>query len=104
MWVRETRKPALRAVALDGLPDLIVEVRSPSTWRYDTGRKRLKYEQGGVAELWLVDTVAHVVLAHRRSTPDQPNFNEALVIPVSGVLGSPVLPGFALPVADVFAR
>jgi Uma2 family endonuclease len=56
--------------ALDGSgprrdPDLVVEVRSPSTWRYDLGRKRELYVEHGVPELWLVDTVARRVLVHR---------------------------------------
>jgi len=102
-WVREERRPPPGAATLDGLPDLVVEVRAPSTWRYDTGRKRRKYEEGGVAELWLVDTVARVVVVHRRSAPDQPNFEEPVTISVGETLLSPLLPGFALPVADVFA-
>jgi Uma2 family endonuclease len=50
-------------------PLLCVEIRSPSTWRYDIGRKKSVYEAEGVAEVWLVDDVAEVVLVFRRSTP-----------------------------------
>ena len=42
----------------DTPPDLAVEVRSPSTWRYDLGKKREIYRDAGVAELWLVDPPA----------------------------------------------
>jgi len=103
-WVREERRPAPGARALDGLPDLVVEVRSPSTWRYDVGVKRLRYQAGGVAELWLVDTESRSVLVYRRSTPDQPEYDESLELAAAdgAALGSPLLPGFSLPVAALF--
>lgn len=103
-WVREERRPGPDARALDGLPDLVVEVRSPSTWRYDVGVKRERYERGGVAELWLVDTESRSVLVYRRSTPSQPLFDEAVELEEGDDLASPLLPGFALPVASVFVR
>jgi len=40
---------------LTGVPDLLVEVLSPSTRRYDRTQKRRRYERAGVRELWLVD-------------------------------------------------
>jgi len=36
-------------------PLLVVEVRSPSTWRTDLGTKRLAYEGAGVPHYWVVD-------------------------------------------------
>ena len=36
-------------------PLLVVEVRSPSTWRNDLGTKRLAYEGAGVPNYWIVD-------------------------------------------------
>jgi Uma2 family endonuclease len=102
-WLREERRPAPGARALDGLPDLVVEVRSPSSWRYDVGVKRFRYEAGGVAELWLVDTESRSVLVYRRTSPESATFDEAVELAEAETLASPLLPGFALPVASVFA-
>ena len=40
---------------LDGAPDLIIEILSPSTAEYDKGWKFKKYEAFHVKELWLLD-------------------------------------------------
>jgi len=40
---------------LTGVPDLLIEILSPSTRRYDRRLKRNRYERAGVSELWLVD-------------------------------------------------
>ncbi|MGH9184476.1 MAG: Uma2 family endonuclease [Acidimicrobiales bacterium] len=101
-WVREERKPQAGQLDLDGLPDLVVECRSPSTWRYDVGRKRTYYEQAAIAELWLVDTASHSVLVCRRSSAASPTFDVEPELDAGAGLTSPMLPGFSLPVGDVF--
>jgi Uma2 family endonuclease len=55
----------LNAVNAPRVPELVVEVRSPGTWRYDVGRKRDLYERHGVAELWLADPFSRSVLVYR---------------------------------------
>ena len=44
-----------------GAPDLVVEVLSPGTVRYDRGRKMKLYAQCGVREYWLVTPSEKVV-------------------------------------------
>ncbi len=100
-WVAEDRRPTRGQRAVEGLPDLIAEVRSPSTWRYDVGRKKRRYEEGGVAELWLVDT-SGVVLVFRRSTPSTATFDVELELEEEATLTSPLLLGFELLVAQIF--
>jgi Uma2 family endonuclease len=82
------------------VPDLAVEVRSESTWRYDIGVKKARYESAGVAELWLVDTRAPSVLVFRRSAPQAPAFDLARARRAS--LASPLLPGLALDLTRLF--
>ena len=46
---------------LTGVPDLLIEILSPSNVRYDRRTKRDRYERAGVREFWLVDPDAHLV-------------------------------------------
>ncbi|MCA1656258.1 MAG: Uma2 family endonuclease [Actinobacteria bacterium] len=103
-WVPEPRRPSRDAKRLVGPPALAVEVRSPSTWRYDLGTKRSVYERHGLAELWLVDTESDTVLVYRRSSPESPGFDVALEVGAGEALATPLLPGFSLDVAALFDR
>ena len=53
-WVSEEKVPPPGTRLLPVSPDLLVEVRSPSTWHRDIGVKRDLYARHGVRELWLV--------------------------------------------------
>jgi Uma2 family endonuclease len=103
LWVSREHVPRLHDLRMEGLPDLAVEVRSPSTWRYDIGKKRAGYERAGLPELWLVDTASRTVLVCRRSAKDAPSFDIELELSEADELTSPQLPGFSLPVEQVFA-
>jgi len=85
-------------------PQLVVEVRSPSTWRHDRGHKRERYEAGGVAELWLVDHLTGMIHIHRRSSPDAPSFDERTILHAGDTLITPLLPGLKLAVTELLAQ
>ncbi|MFC0272384.1 Uma2 family endonuclease [Metabacillus herbersteinensis] len=44
---------------IEGAPDLVVEILSPSTSKNDRQRKKLIYERFGVKEYWIVDSHHH---------------------------------------------
>ena len=46
---------------LTGVPDLLIEILSPSNVGYDRRTKRNRYERAGVREFWLVDPDAHLI-------------------------------------------
>jgi Uma2 family endonuclease len=102
LWYGAGHAPSPDAQAPYRLPDLAVEIRSPSTWRYDIGAKKSAYEREGLPELWLVDSDAGVVVVFRRSQPASPTFDVALELDAPATLTSPLLPGFALGVAALF--
>ncbi len=100
LWYAKDRAPEIMAPRPYPPPDLVVEIRSPSTWRYDIGPKKTGYEAMGVRELWLVDFTS--VLVFRRSEPTRPDFDVTLELTPEETLTSPLLPGFGLPLADLF--
>lgn len=101
-WSGEGRVPAPAAASSEVPPDLVVEVRSAGSWRFDIGAKRNVYERAGVAELWLVDTPARSVLVYRRALPESPEFDVALEVGAGEVLATPLLDGFELAIDSVF--
>lgn len=101
-WTAEDHRPERDAARIEGPPDLAVEVRSPSTWRFDVGVKKATYERAGLAELWLVDTEASTVLVFRRSSSAVAGFDLSMELSVGQVLTSPLLAGFSLAVEKVF--
>jgi Uma2 family endonuclease len=101
-WVPDDRRPGRDAVRSDVPPGIVVEVWSPGTWRYDTGRKRQIYEQAGVGELWLVDTPRSAVVILRRSSDGTAGFDVTVELAPGDALTSPQLAGFSLDVAVLF--
>jgi Uma2 family endonuclease len=78
-------------------PDLAVEVLSASNTPAEMARKRREYFEGGTRLVWEVDPVARTVAVF--TSPDAP----AAVLSGADVLdGGDVLPGFTLPLADLF--
>ena len=53
MVVCDPRK--IKHTGVYGAPDLVVEILSPSTARYDRGQKKDAYEAAGVREYWIIE-------------------------------------------------
>ena len=60
--VTTSRKQIKTPIKIKGVPDLVVEILSPSNRAHDTSRKRKMYEVHGVPEYWIVDPEEHQVL------------------------------------------
>ena len=78
-------------------PDLAVEVISPTDETYDTDRKLLDYETAGVRLIWVVHPVRRSVQVIDRDAGTEVTLREG-----DTLAGGSVLPGFTLPVADIF--
>ena len=53
--VLKDRTRMIAHAKINGVPDLVVEILSPSTAGTDTALKKQLYERTGVAEYWIVD-------------------------------------------------
>ena len=56
LFIREERLSIVTEEAIEGAPDLVIEVLSPSNWFTDRRDKFEVYAQAGIAEYWIVDT------------------------------------------------
>jgi Uma2 family endonuclease len=61
LFVRKDRAHVVTDRGIDGPPDLVVEVLSPSTEDRDRGIKLERYRHYGVPEYWIVDPDARTV-------------------------------------------
>ena len=99
LYVSRERVPLVVKERIEGAPDLVVEVLSPSTFYIDLRRKMAVYAQFGVQEYWIVDPETQTIELYgrvgeglelaRRSSSDE-------------TFESPLLPGFQLLVNSIF--
>lgn len=103
IFVSNARASILTAANLQGAPDLVVEVLSPSNRRYDEVRKRGLYERAEVGEYWIVDPEADTVKVYRR---DGDQFGRPALLSAGDAdrLTSPLFPGLEIALADVLAE
>ena len=98
-FVSRERAHILTEQGAHGAPDLVIEILSPSTAKLDVGRKREIYAESGVREMWVVAPETRTVEVYRfAENREQP----VAVLSASETLTSPILPGLALPISDVF--
>ncbi len=99
MFVSNERAGIITEANVQGAPDLVVEILSPSTAEYDEGYKRALYGRHGAREYWLIDpdaeTVEVLVLGAEGLSPHQ-------VFGTGQTLESPLLEGLSLELEDLF--
>ena len=88
---------------IQGAPDFIVEILSDSTRRRDERLKRNLYEQHGVKEYWIVDPELDNVKRYRLHEGRYGIPHELSTEHAEATLTTPLLPGFSLSLADLFA-
>jgi Uma2 family endonuclease len=88
-FIRQERVPMPLPKEFEGVPDLVVEVLSPSNRRYDLRDKRLIYREAGVGEVWFIDAALRQIILDRRQME---SYTEDIVS--AGRVSSAVLPGF----------
>ena len=99
LLVLNPRKSILTPQGAAGAPDLVVEVLSPKTARFDLQVKRRAYFRSGTEELWIVDPAKRELAIYQRSSPEAP----IVTLSEGDLLTSALLPGFKLPLSEVFA-
>ncbi len=99
VFVSNERTHIIEHRNIQGAPDLVVEIRSPSTPGHDEVTKRALYERYGIPEYWMADPQAQTVNVLLLGE----NGYETVGIYTSGqTLTSPTLEGFSLNLDDIF--
>src|SRR5215212_8707627 len=103
LFISRERNAILTQKNVQGPPDLAVEILSESTRKRDKVLKRKRYEQFGIAEYWIIDPELESVEIHRR-VGNAFELVAELTSGTGGMLTSPLFPGLAIDVRDVFAE
>jgi len=90
-FIRQERVPMPLPKEFAGVPELVVEVLSPSNRRYDLRDKRLIYREAGVGEVWFIDAQLRRIIMDRHRAG---SYGEEII--TEGQVFSETLPGFWL--------
>ena len=101
LYVSNARREVLATKNVQGAPDLVVEIGSPSTRRRDEKLKHQLYERFNVSEYWVVDPDIDVVRVFRLQDGKYLRAQE-LALHHGDVLTTPLLSGLELPLAEIF--
>jgi Uma2 family endonuclease len=79
-------------------PDLAIEILSPSNTPQEMARKRREYFSAGVRLVWIIDLDARIASIY--TAPEPP----VIVSESQSIDGGSVLPGFVLPLRELFTE
>ena len=98
LFIRKDRLHIVGPKAIEGPPDLVIEILSPSTRSRDLGKKKRLYARFGVREYRIVDPIARGISIYVLR-----NGRYELLPQEGGIARSTVLPGLSIDVAALFA-
>ena len=99
IFVSDEREHVITPDNIQGAPDLVIEVLSPSTAHRDRTFKRALYSRHGVGEFWLVDTEARTIEVLLLGSD---GYETVATYGAGEVLTSPTLTDFTLKIDDIF--
>ena len=99
LFVSNARQHIVTDANVQGAPDLVVEVLSPSTAIRDWRAKMDLYAEHGVQEYWVVDPEAQRMWVMARN---EDTLTEVANYGPADTLTSPTLPGFTANLPEVF--
>jgi Uma2 family endonuclease len=102
LFVSRERAEILTAANIQGAPDLVIEILSPSTRKLDEALKLDLYERFSVREYWLANPVPDTVRIFRRTAEDRLHLAAELSAAAGDVLATPLLPGLEIALAEIF--
>ena len=99
IFVSNERADIITPANIQGAPDLVVEILSPSTATRDKTFKRSLYARHGITEYWMVDLTEKTITVLRLG---ERGFEVVDTYGEGEILTSPTLQGFTLNINDIF--
>ncbi|MBI5379944.1 MAG: Uma2 family endonuclease [Nitrospirae bacterium] len=103
LFVSAARASLITEKCIQGAPDLVIEILSESTRKTDEIIKRKLYARHGVGEYWIVDPELETVKVYRRAASGDYVRAAELSRETGDTIATPLLPGLAIPLAEIFA-
>jgi Uma2 family endonuclease len=100
IYISKERKDIITNRGVEGIPDLIVEIISPSNVFTDRNRKKKTYQEIGVGEYWIIDPAHQTCEIYQKDQTDKET--PALYLVGEGIVTSSVLPGLEFNLKDIF--
>jgi len=101
VFFRVGNEPRAGAANFQGVPDLVIEVLSPTTRRLDTRVKLSAFRAAGVPEVWFADPQVRTLVVHGFSE-DGTSYVELCRAAEGESISSRVLTGLRIVASDVF--
>jgi len=99
LFISNERLRILTDRNVQGAPDLVIEIISPSTRRRDEGIKLERYDRLGVMEYWMFYPDRKTTKVYRR---DGNRLRLVAELTVEDILTTPLLPGLEIRLAEIF--
>ena len=99
VYLRYETREVLTDKNIQGAPDLVIEILSPSTARVDRVLKLRKFADRGVAHYWIVDPAAETLEAMELA---EGTYRVVFASDVKGAFEPPLFPGLRIPIRDLF--
>ena|ERR1035441_8814375 len=98
-FIKQSKIEGVKKDKIETLPDLVIEVLSPSNAYYDLTHKKAVYARYGVAEYWIIDPIEGTIeiLLNENGL-----YRTEALLRKPASLESDMFPGFSMTVEEVF--
>jgi Uma2 family endonuclease len=100
VFVSQAKKNIITQDGIMGVPDLVVEIISPTSHSHDRGKKMKLYKKYQISEYWLIDPNSQTVEVYFYENNDYDLISSAVK---QGLIQSKLLIDFQLEVASLFS-